>query len=95
MVRDLHLREDSCAIIRDRDVSVGRNENFIESARSLLLVSPSLRGVSAHAYQRGLDNVRYCLRGQDVRLDCLVAMLPLLPALAVPCVSLRLIGFAI
>lgn len=38
-------------------------------------------------YQRSLDDVRHCSCGQNVGLDCLVAVLPLLFALTIPPVS--------
>lgn len=49
---DLHVREDSRAIVRDVDVSVGRDEDLVEASRA----------------ERRLDDVGDGAGGEDVAL---------------------------
>lgn len=67
MVRDFHLLQDGGTVVCDCDVSIGGDEDLVEATGS----------------KGALDDVcdRSC--GENVRLDGLVAKLPLLLALAV------------
>lgn len=85
VVGDFHLGEDGGAVICDGDVAVGGDEDLVQTARALRVVSQRAAPPWVGAYQRCLDQVRDCLGGQNVRLDRLVAVLPLLLALAACC----------
>lgn len=65
MVANLHLLHNRGAVVRDRNVAIGGNEDLIETAGS----------------KRGLDDVGHSSRGEDVGFDGLVAVLALLPPL--------------
>jgi hypothetical protein len=65
VVGNLHLLEDSSAIVRHGDISVGGNENLVESARA----------------KRRLDNICDGTGGENMRFDGFVAKLALLLAL--------------
>jgi hypothetical protein len=66
VVGDLHLLQYGGAIVRDRDVSVGRYEDLVEAAGA----------------ERGLDDVCYRAGREDVGLDRFRAILSLLLPLA-------------
>jgi hypothetical protein len=88
VVRNLHLGENGGAVVRYGDIAIGGDEDLVESAGALpesvpVSIFPSPE--SYIAYKRCLNEVGDCLCGQNVRLDGLVAMLPLLLALAVCC----------
>jgi len=67
VVGDVHLLEDGCAVVGDRDVAIGGDQNLVEATGT----------------ERALDDVCDGASGEDMRLDSLVAVLSLLLALAV------------
>ena len=86
MVGNLHLGKDRGAVVCDSDVSVRRDEDLVQSSRSLDVVSQCSNFLESNnsAYQRALDKVRDGLGRQNVGLDRIVAVLPRLLALTVP-----------